>query len=196
MLSFLLCSIPIQGMQAPSQWHPSIMPILQVQLAPVWLVLMLTAAQPAPLSAQLNSSPLWPILRTCPAYLTFHPFRCGYLKSMFVFCGGKKSLISEFMLVTSATNHSLFKTNILVWINITCDAKVTWLSNTFPHYVTSWKTQVPAALQIFCRATSQPPHNNRWSLLTSTPHLGCLHSLDLQVNTHFWEAYAHPHLFK
>lgn len=84
--SFLLYSIPIQGMRAPSQWHRYIMPTLQVLLAPVWLVLMLTAAQPAPLSVQSSSSPLWPILRTCPAYLKFHPFRCAYFNHMFVIC--------------------------------------------------------------------------------------------------------------
>lgn len=94
---FLLRSIPIQGMQAPSPWHHYITPTLQVLLAPVWLVLMLTEAQPAPLSAQSSSSPLLPILRTCPAYLTFHPFRyvcflyismivCKYIHDVCVTC--------------------------------------------------------------------------------------------------------------
>lgn len=86
MCSFFLYSIPIQGMQAPSQWHRYITPTLQVLLVPVWLVHMLTAAQPAPLSVQSSSSPLWPILKTCPAYLTFHLFRCAYFNCMFVIC--------------------------------------------------------------------------------------------------------------
>lgn len=43
-----LCSIPTQGTQALSQWHPSIMQTPQVQPVPVWLEPMLTVALPAP----------------------------------------------------------------------------------------------------------------------------------------------------
>lgn len=79
-LSFclFLCSIPTQGTQALFRWHPFITPTPQVQPVPVWPEPTLTAALPAPSLVPSSSSPPSQILRTSPAYLRSHPFRCAH----------------------------------------------------------------------------------------------------------------------